>query len=55
MSTFDKELLAINSANLAANLENVTINEKMLALKAKDDVIISLLTQILEELKNGRK
>jgi hypothetical protein len=46
------EMIAISAANLAANLENVAVNEKMLKSKSKDDVIISLLTQILEELKN---
>ena len=51
-TTYYREILAINSANLAANIENVNINEKLLNLKSKDDVIISLLTQILEVLKN---
>jgi hypothetical protein len=51
-NTYYREILAINSANLAANIENVSINEKLLSLKSKDDVIISLLTQILEVLKN---
>lgn len=51
-NTYYREILAINSANLAANIENVAINEKLLNLKSKDDVIISLLAQILEVLKN---
>lgn len=50
-TTYYREILAINSANLAANIENVNINEKLLNLKSKDDVIISLLTQILKVLK----
>jgi hypothetical protein len=48
------EMLAISSANLAANLENVSVNEKLLKMKSKDDTVISLLAQILEELKNER-
>jgi hypothetical protein len=50
-----REMLVISSANLAANLENVSINEKILSKDGRGDVIISLLTQILEVLKNDRK
>lgn len=44
-----RELLAINTANLAANIENVTINEKILNHgKSTDRQIIYLLEQILK-------
>lgn len=45
-------MLSVNSANLAANVENVSINEDILARSKRhesdNDVIISLLTKILE-------
>lgn len=44
-----RELLAINTANLAANIENVTINEKILNHgKSTDRQIIYLFEQILK-------
>lgn len=44
-----RELLAINTANLAANIENVTINEKIMDHgKSTDRQIIYLLEQILK-------
>lgn len=47
-----RELLSINDANLAANLENVTINEEILRRgKATDAQIVLLLESILEEVK----
>ena len=42
-------ILAINSANLAANIENVSINEQLLQNgKSTDRQIIYLLEQILK-------
>lgn len=44
-----RELLAINTANLAANIENVMINEKIMDHgKSTDRQIIYLLEQILK-------
>lgn len=44
-----RETMAINAANLAANLENVNINEEILrAGKSTDVQIIYLLEQILK-------
>ena len=44
-----RETMAINAANLAANLENVNINEEILrAGKSTDRKIIYLLEQILK-------
>lgn len=52
MDDASRELLSINAANLAANLENVTINEEILRRwKATDAQIIQLLERILEEVK----
>lgn len=52
MTEYERLLLSINSANLAANIENVGINEDILARSKRhesdNDVIISLLTKILE-------
>lgn len=45
-------ILAINSANLAANLKNVQINEKILA-NHRDDRIIELLKEILKEVRKN--
>lgn len=50
ITEYERLLLSINSANLAANLENVNINEKILANKY-DGRIISLLESILKEAK----
>ena len=47
--SYYRELLTINAANLAANLENVGINEEILHEgKATDRQIIYLLEQILK-------
>ena len=44
-----RDILAINSANLAANIENVSINEQILQNgKSTDRQIIYLLEQILK-------
>lgn len=52
MTEYERLLLSVNSANLAANIENVGINEDILARSKRhendNDVIISLLTKILE-------
>jgi hypothetical protein len=50
---FYRESMCINSANLAANIENVNINTEILERsKKRDDLIITLLSQLLEVLKN---
>lgn len=52
MDAYSRELLAINSANPAANLENVRANEEILTSgKWVDAQIIHLLERILEEVK----
>lgn len=52
MDAYLRELLEINSANQAANLENVRINEEILTRgKSVDAQIIHLLERILEEVK----
>ena len=52
MDAYSHELLPINSANLAANLENVRVNEEILTRgKSVDAQIIRLLERILEEVK----
>ena len=53
ITEYERLLLSINSANLAANLENVNINEKILANKY-DGRIISLLESILKEAKMAK-
>lgn len=59
MTDYERTLLTINSANLAANVENVSINEDILSRQRRhekdNDVIIALLTEILEVLKNDRR
>lgn len=56
MTDYERLLVSINSANLTANLENVAINEKILKRNNRhekdNDIIISLLTEILGVLKN---
>lgn len=56
MTDYERLLVSINSANLTANLENVTINEEILKRNNRhekdNDIIISLLTEILGVLKN---
>lgn len=53
MTEYERLLLAINSGNLGANLENVAINEKILSTQErnKDDRIVELLELILKELR----
>lgn len=47
--SYYRDILAINSANLAANIENVSINEQILQNgKSTDRQIIYLLEQILK-------
>lgn len=48
-----RELLTISAMNLAANLENVRINEKILT-EDTGAVIIELLKQILEVLRDDK-
>ena len=56
MTDYERLLVGINSANLTANLENVAINEELLKRNNRhekdNDIIISLLTEILGVLKN---
>lgn len=58
MTEYERLLLSINSANLAANIENVGINEDILARSKRhendNDVVISLLTKILEVITSDR-
>jgi hypothetical protein len=53
---YRSKLLAINSANLAANIENVAINTDILERQKRHEYdnnkIIALLTELLEEQKN---
>lgn len=59
MTAYEHLLIAINSANLSANLESVSLNEEIAkrsrAHEHDNDRIISLLTEILEVLKNDRE
>lgn len=58
MTEYERVLLAINSSNLAANLENVSINEDILARQIRHEgdnaKIIALLTSILEVISDDR-
>ena len=58
MTEYERMLLAINSSNLTANLENVSINEDILARQKRHEgdnaTIIALLTNILEAISNER-
>lgn len=58
MTEYERILLAINSSNLAANLENVSINEDILARQIQHEgdnaKIIALLTSILEVISDDR-
>lgn len=51
MTEYERMLLAINSANLTANIENVSINEDILERQKRHEgdnaKIIALLTKIL--------
>lgn len=59
MTEYERALLAINSSNLAANVENVTINEQLLYSNKRHEGdsarIIALLGEILEVIKNDSK
>ena len=59
MNAYEHLLMAINTANLSANLENVKLNEEIAARSRAHendgDEIIGLLVEILEVLKHGRK
>lgn len=52
---YKRLLITINSANLAANMENLNINESILNKQKRhehdSDIIIGLLSEILKELK----
>ena len=58
MAEYDRMLLAINSANLTANIENVSINEDILERQKRHDgdnaKIIALLTKILGVVSDDR-
>ena len=58
MAEYDRMLLAINSANLTASIENVSINEDILERKKRHDgdnaKIIALLTKILGVVSDDR-
>ncbi|MGN1383258.1 MAG: hypothetical protein ACI4W2_10650 [Eubacterium sp.] len=49
-----RDILAINSANLAANLENININSRILQNGERtDSQIIAMLQTIIDLLKAG--
>lgn len=52
---YNSAIIAINSANLTANVRNVEINEQLLKSNKRhendNDRIISLLAEILEEVR----
>lgn len=53
---YSRELLAINSANLAANLENVSLSEQIIRRNMDTTArIIMLLELILKEVQNDSK
>ena len=58
MAEYDRMLLAINSANLTANIENVSINEDILERQKRHEgdnaKIIALLTKILGVVSDDR-
>ena len=58
MTEYDRMLLAINSANLTANIENVSINEDILERQKRHEgdnaKIIALLTKILGVVSDDR-
>lgn len=58
MTEYERMLLAINSANLTANIENVSINEDILARQKRHEgdnaKIIALLTKILGVISDDR-
>ena len=58
MTEYERMILAINSANLTANIENVSINEDILERQKRNDgdnaKIIALLTKILGVVSDDR-
>lgn len=49
-----KEILAVNTANLASNMENTQLNRNILkASTSSNDKIIFLLEEILKEVKKN--
>ena len=58
MAEYDRMLLAINSANITASIENVSINEDILERQKRHDgdnaKIIALLTKILGVVSDDR-
>ena len=58
MAEYDRMLLAINSANLTASIENVSINEDILERQKRHDgdnsKIIALLIKILGVVSDDR-
>ena len=58
MTEYDRMLLAINSANLTANIENVSINDDILERQKRHEgdnaKIIALLTKILGVVSDDR-
>lgn len=58
MTEYERMILAINSANLTANIENVSINEDILERQKRHDgdnaKIIALLTKILGVVSDDR-
>lgn len=58
MTEYERMLLAINSANLTANIENVSINEDVLERQKRHEgdnaKIIALLTKILGVVSDDR-
>ena len=58
MAEYERMLLAINSANLTANIENVSINEDILERQKRHEgdnaKIIALLTKILGVVSDDR-
>lgn len=58
MTEYERMLFAINSANLTANIENVSINEDILERQKRHDgdnaKIIALLTKILGVVSDDR-
>lgn len=58
MTEYERMLFAINSANLTANIENVSINEDILERQKRHEgdnaKIIALLTKILGVVSDDR-
>ena len=58
MTEYERMLLAINSSNITANIENVSINEDILERQKRHEgenaKIIALLTKILGVVSDDR-